>query len=235
MSGAGASGGRGRSEEVNGGGASGGARDREAPPEPPPPFTQTLGDRVRRGEEDNPLLLSFYGGDQTHVHTLARSEFHRVNSCVEFRKELTESMALVEALRDMRAGQGEGNGAGGGEAVSWEGWQLIDVCCGSSLTTALCLAMLPGVVVTPCDIVGEETLPHFAEAGFADRVSYCQHDIMRPDFVSALKHHLRQGMRYCVLGMHCCGELSLRALEIFEEIHAETALIIPCCLPSKAS
>ena len=112
--------------------------------------------------------------------------------------------------------------------ITTAGWQLIDLCCGSSLTTALCLAMLPGVVVTPCDIVGKETLPHFRlafefkllcahllfahlyprraltitfdhlrEAGLADRTSYCQHDIMKADFVPQLREgHLRDGMRY---------------------------------------
>ena len=40
-------------------------------------------------------------------------------------------------------------------------------------------------------------------------------------------------LRYIVLGMHCCGELSLRAIEIYEEIGADGALLVPCCFPSR--
>mmetsp|Transcript_42276 Transcript_42276/g.57701 ORF Transcript_42276/g.57701 Transcript_42276/m.57701 type:complete len:112 (-) Transcript_42276:115-450(-) len=33
--------------------------------------------------------------------------------------------------------------------------------------------------------------------------------------------------------MHCCGGLSVRAVEVFEGLSADAVLLMPCCLPPK--
>ena len=191
---------------------------------------ETLRDRVQRGQETNRLVQQFYDNNN-FVQQLARPEFHRVNSCVNFRKELTESMAMVNAIQSLGYNNDKTT------KNNWNNWQLIDLCCGSSLTTALCLYMLPGVVVTPCDILEEHiNMPHYQQAGWTpDRIAYLQHDITATDFVARLQERLLPNHSYIVLGVHCCGELSLKALDIYEVIQARAALLIPCCFPSKAS
>ena len=33
--------------------------------------------------------------------------------------------------------------------------------------------------------------------------------------------------------MHCCGMLSVRAVELFEHLKADSIFLVPCCLPAK--
>lgn len=99
-----------------------------------------VADKVRRGEETNTLLVELFE-DEAVTLKLARPEFHRVNSCVGFRKEATESMALVHELRRLRSTMTpiekpyrEVSSAAGDP---WCGWHLIDLCSGASLTVIL--------------------------------------------------------------------------------------------------
>ena len=40
--------------------------------------------------------------DDAAVKYLAQYEFHRINSCIYFRKELSEPMALISELKQLR-------------------------------------------------------------------------------------------------------------------------------------
>jgi len=99
-----------------------------------------VADKVRRGEENNILLVELFE-DEAVALKLARPEFHRVSSCVGFRKEATESMALVNELRRLRATMTlvEKRNHEESPAVGdpWCGWHLLDLCSGASLTVIL--------------------------------------------------------------------------------------------------
>jgi hypothetical protein len=267
-----------------------------------------LGDRVSRREEDNPLVLSLFrsgsecsGGDPSTwnsnaetnaiVNGLDRMEFHRVNSCKHFRKELTESMALIEEVRLLYGRRhhcsersistknttattvpSKENDENCNE--NWKDWHIIDLCSGiACVTGALLLHLMPGCFVTAVDIVGRETLPHFAEAGFggisdgddgngddgnctsSSQFSYVQCDIHDPGLIPRLCNRAklctantrsditaaasttptsRSKVHVVVLAMHCCGALSLRAVDIYKALGADAAFVMPCCLPPKA-
>jgi len=115
--------------------------------------------KVSRGEETNRLVVELFE-DDTVSKSLARPEFHRINSCISFRKELSESMALISELKQLRTRRNIGvckqvNNINGpiGQGSKWKNWHIIDFCCGNSLTAALDLHLLPGVNVTSVDMV----------------------------------------------------------------------------------
>jgi len=41
------------------------------------------------------------------------------------------------------------------------------------------------------------------------------------------------GSKVVVMAMHCCGALSVRAIELFAQLDATALLLMPCCLPPK--
>jgi hypothetical protein len=242
-----------------------------------------LGDRVRRQEEDNALVLSlFHWNDNNNnnnsnsnsnssssammMESLERMEFHRVNSCNNFRKEITESMALLEEVRLLRNSMTDTRDSTTTDTntTNWNDWHFIDLCSGSACVTgALLLHLMPGCFVTAVDIVGRESLPHFSQAGFgssrsndaigdhtsSDQFSYVQCDIHDPGLVERLRNRVKQStttnsnttaqattrrVHVVVLAMHCCGALSLRAVDMSSALDADAAFVMPCCLPPKA-
>ena len=247
-----------------------------------------LGDRVRRQEEDNALVLSlFYWNDnatqtKTTMESLERMEFHRVNSCKNFRKEVTESMALLEEVRRLRNSMTRKRDTinttvthDNSNNTNWEDWHFIDLCSGSACVTgALLLHLMPGCFVTAVDIVGRDSLPHFSQAGFgsdgdnggfidnnsssrssrsssSSQFSYVQRDIHAQGLVEQLRTRVdlctasnattptkvtpsnRSTIHVVVLAMHCCGALSLRAVDIGNALDADATFLMPCCLPPK--
>lgn len=208
-------------------------------------------DKVSRGEENNRLVVEFFE-DNGAAKALARPEFHRINSCISFRKELSESMALISELRQLRKFRSMGlckenikiNGVIDQGCRSWKDWHIIDLCCGNSLTAALALHLLSGVNVTAVDMVDQKNQPHFEAAGFIrPRFEYVQSDIMNSkDLVDTLRRRTSEltscdantSVTTVVFGMHCCGDLSLRVIEIFHEMQADIIFLMPCCLPNKS-
>ena len=129
---------------------------------------QFVADQVRRGKEANPLLLEMFS-DTAAVAELSRPVWHRINSCCGFRKECTESMALLSELGAVRrrldawcggeqtAGRrvrgsngqrGDNDDDEGRAAADWSGWHVVDLCAGACLTGALVLQLLRGASVT---------------------------------------------------------------------------------------
>lgn len=212
-------------------------------------------DKVLKGEEKNSLLTELFADDGVAAK-LSAPEFHRISSCVAFRKEATESMALISELRRVRAALPRPpEGACTRVGNDWRGWHVVDLCCGSALTSAIALHLLPGALITAVDIVPGATLPHFDAAGWGGgplpAFAYIESDVHSPALIesirartAALAASLKASApaelpasdslpRVAVLGMHCCGTLSLRVIEIFDELGADVVLIMPCCLPPK--
>lgn len=235
-----------------------------------------LGDCVRRGTEENRLIRCFYEAHPAAANTIAGPVFHRVNSCIKFRKELSETMAVVAALAaevvrtDARSADPAATATGGCAdgalhgsaaeldlddnsgsdltAVDWAeaarksaDWHILDLCCGKSLTASVAALLLPGAVVTCVDRCPPSQLPHYPEAGLGDRVRYVQVDMLAQPadgsdpFVEAVAaaHTEQKRPRLAVLGVHCCGALSTRAIDAHTALKGDCLLLLPCCLPRK--
>jgi hypothetical protein len=223
---------------------------------------------VHQGTETNALIRTFYVDHASAVEVMSGPIFHRVNSCIGFRKELSETMAVVMALaQEMvavtgRCGDAGGDGDGSGDApgripgasheavgVDWgaaatcsSDWHVLDLCCGKSLTASATALLLPDALVTCVDRCDPSQLPHYTEAGLESRVKYVQVDILAAEdaagvdpFLDAMAaaHRGSRRPRLAVLGVHCCGALSARAVEVFTTLDADALFLLPCCLPRK--
>ena len=123
-----------------------------------------LRDQVTKGIETNNLLLELFNNHPLAVKRLDDNALHRVNCCLSFRKELSESMALVSELKILRQCQANDDNDDEKQQPSWKDWHIVDLCSGAQcITAALCLSILHGVSVTALDIVSSNELPHFED------------------------------------------------------------------------
>ncbi|CAE7616016.1 unnamed protein product [Symbiodinium natans] len=175
-----------------------------------------LGERVKKGDEPNPLVRSFF--EQPAAAALQQTALHRAANCHNFRQEVSESMAILESLRKLRP---------------WEDEALhfVDLCCGSAMTATFLALSAPKSTVTAVDIRPRQQLPHFREAGIAN-VSYLCEDMTRPGFLEVMEKALLDvALPVVVLGMHCCGALSVVATQIYNRFPQCVAILLcPCCL-----
>eukprot|EP00966_Prymnesium_polylepis_P091751 2123767-Prymnesium_polylepis.1 len=145
--------------------------------------------------------------------------------------------ALRQCIRVLASGDGACAGTDGqAAAAEAREWHVVDLCCGKSYVSALLACVYPHFRLTAIDRVSAAYIPHYAEAGCAN-VTYAQHDILADDFATALgaivTEQQRAGRRTVVLGMHLCGLLSLRTIELFRDMDGVVALVLaPCCLPA---
>ena len=176
-------------------------------------------DQVTKGIETNNLVLELFNDHPLAVERLDDKSLHRVNCCLSFRKELTESMALVSELKRLR--QADDNDDS--KQPSWKDWHIVDLCSGAQcVTAALCLSILSGVSVTALDIVPSYELPHFEdvdwmtvskvgngaveddmntsddtsptdEESMLSSFSYMQRDIHDSDLAPQLQSHISKG------------------------------------------
>lgn len=183
------------------------------------PKILSLADRYRRGENSSGLVANFLSGDSATFMALMEPQYHTWHSRTKrFHKELSESLAVIDALQSVVPEHGA--------------WHAIDLCCGKSLTSALLAVPNAGMAVTAVDRVQPQDLPHYADAGVAN-VEYLQLDVLADTFVDTLAARVEAlGRPTALLGMHLCGRLSERAVEAFQRIDLVRACVLaPCCLP----
>eukprot|EP00439_Symbiodinium_sp_Y106_P024029 s2481_g2.t3 len=175
-----------------------------------------LGERVEKGDEPNPLVRNFF--DQPASAAFMQTALHRAANCHNFRQEVSESMAIVGSLRKWR---------------QWdeEALHFVDLCCGSAMTATFLALSAPKSTVTAVDIRPPQHLPHFREAGIAN-VRYLCEDMTRPGFLDVMEKALLDvALPAIVLGMHCCGALSVVATQIYNRFPQCVAILLcPCCL-----
>ena len=128
-------------------------------------------------------------------------------------------------------------GASESEAAT-PSWHVIDLCTGKGFLATLIAVLYPHFVVTAVDKRDGSYLPHYEAAGITN-VRYAQLDVLAPSFASELgaliqSSHGGGGRRTVVLGMHLCGLLSLRAVDLLEALpEVEAVVLAPCCLPGQ--
>lgn len=110
------------------------------------------------------------------------------------------------------------------------GYQLLDLCSGKSLTTSIASLRHPGLRCLAVDKMTARLAPHYTGT-----VEYAEMNILQPGFAALLQARLARAPEPVVmLGMHLCGVLSLKAVELFLALEqVEAAVLAPCCLPSR--
>jgi hypothetical protein len=170
----------------------------------------------------------------------------------KLRKEVSESWAILSAIQQTCH---QLNLSSDMSQI-----MVVDLCSGKCLTTTLLSILYPKGKFLAVDKLPEQMVPHCAKshATILQRGSnsspinrwYLSRDIRSKIFVHDLERYIRshcyypddipsanqQSQKLCrvafLVGMHLCGHLSSRAIEIFEKISQISALILsPCCLP----
>ena len=116
-------------------------------------------------------------------------------------------------------------------------WHVIDLCCGKAFFGTLVAVLFPSCCVHCVDRQPPTFLPHFALAGLAERIAYVQLDVLSIGFVNEVRALIEAngGRRVIVMGMHLCGLLALRAIDLIRQLPRVEALVLaPCCLPNAA-
>ena len=186
------------------------------------PRVASLADRYRKGGHTNPLLQRFFKDWPNTWEALMGPEFHTFHKARSLHKELSESLAALEELQELcpELQQDEGKEL-----------HLMDLCCGKSLTCALAASRFPKLTVSGVDFVGPEALPHYEWAGMHN-VEYLQQDVLAQNSTSVLSHRIAEVQRpTAIIGIHLCGRLSERAVELFALEQVTTCILVPCCLP----
>jgi hypothetical protein len=113
-------------------------------------------------------------------------------------------------------------------------FHVVDLCCGKSLNTALCvLEFQPNVVVvTAVDRLDPKLLPHYETY---PNVHYMQADILENNFFSRLRSHIKTiNLPTIILGVHLCGNLSITAIRLAHVSPlVRNIMLVSCCLPKR--
>ena len=159
---------------------------------------------------------------------------------MRLRKEISESYGILHAVQKCCDSLGMTNHDD--DEINLENIFLIDLCSGKGMTTALC-----GVLddskgrdsnnfYLAIDKMLPHTIPHFLNE---KRIKYMCRDVMADELFAEIEGIVKQQKedhdRTCILvGMHLCGLLSERAIDLFERIPDIQGLVLsPCCLPKK--
>jgi len=175
--------------------------------------------RFKRGEEDNARLARFLEESSDSIWALCAAPFHSLHVGRGSRQKLARSLAMIDTMQ---------------RAVPTDGWHVVDLCSGKSMTTSLLAVNHPGVVVTAIDRLASRFVPHYAAAGKLS-VTYHEMDVLADGFVEKVAEMVEVvGRPTVVMGMHLCGKLSERAIETFHRIPlARVCVLSPCCLPHR--
>ena len=220
---------------------------------------RAMHEAVRRGEQRNPLICRFLHDLETcfppsAVQLLSSPALHCLNRRGKFTRELTEALAMLAQLRriiaraelhsDKSDETDEPGSSPGTDETDEPGsspgsgsWHVIDLCCGKAFFGTLVAVLFPSFCVHCVDQQPPTFLPHFALAGLAERVAYVQLDVLSIGFVNEVRALIEAngGRRVIVMGMHLCGLLALRAIDLIKQLPRVEALVLtPCCLPNAA-
>ena len=216
--------------------------------------------RSAAGAEPNPLLHRFFAAGLPP--RLLRPEMHAINEMRAVRKECSESLSVIEAMEAALPGLAaseSGTGGDGGPST----WHVVDLCCGKGVTaTLVSLRGFEATACDRVDpitlphwggksgvdvgyICGDILGPSFAQT-LAGRLEAAGGDLGEKEEGEEEEGEAEGGAEaeeegrcrwkkpVSLLGMHLCGELSIRAIDLFRRIPAARLLVLcPCCLPRK--
>jgi hypothetical protein len=116
---------------------------------------------------------------------------------------------------------------------------LIDLCSGKGITSALAAALFPSGnnFFLSIDKMPAHTVPHYFFNN-EQHIAYMSRDILSEKIFSEMEELVHkqtmEGRTAILVGMHCCGILSERVVDLFERIPDIKGIVLsPCCLPKK--
>jgi len=150
------------------------------------------------------------------------------------KKEITEAHgALAQVRRALRAGGGGGEDGGG----DGDGLVLIELCSGRGFVSLVLADAFPKARIYMIDRDTTMDVSHVETYGGA-RMSFHAldlHSTACEEFVRGVADDAEtRGQTVVLVGVHLCGTLSHRAIELYERIERAVAIVVaPCCLPQR--
>lgn len=213
-------------------------------------LTTTTTTTAKKKRKSSEIFISRKYLDQFMTHSNGESyrklcsiEYHGVSNMSKLRKEISESYSILHAVQEcsirLKAVEAPSASNNTKDNLSFENMFLIDLCSGKSLTGALCAVLFPpekesNNKVLAVDKLGPHMVPHFLQDG---NTNYLSRDIMSSSFYRELEQEANhqskvEGRTVVLVGMHLCGKLSERAIELFSGMPSIEAIVLsPCCLP----
>lgn len=167
---------------------------------------------------------------------LSGIEFHAMEN-MALRKEISESYAVLHAVQEC-CDRLSGICPATDRTLELKNLFVIDLCSGKGITSALGAALFQSNNhFLSIDKMLAHTVPHYF-FNDEEHISYLSRDIFSNELLGELKALTRQqsllGRTTILVGMHCCGILSERAVELFDQIPEIKGIVLsPCCLPKK--
>lgn len=180
---------------------------------------------LRNNCVDNLYLQQFLASPVCLPLTL-EPNFHVITAKRHLRKEITESWSIVSAIQQQISPKSNDNN----NKNTPNDLFVVDLCAGNSLTTCILGLLHP----TTCRVVAVDRMSPTAVPHFTGNMSYHQADIFQDGFEETLRCSMvvQKHEKGVLVGMHLCGELSLRAIHLFHAIPAfQTIVLSPCCFP----
>ena len=183
---------------------------------------------VRAFVDEKPLLERF-------LHDPAMAHWSKKKN---LRKEVTEAMgALTQIRRCVDAKERDGDGPprdARGEprrTDSGSGLVFVDLCAGRGMLSIVLAHFFPQARVLMVDSDPKIKLPHLA---CLPTVEHHLLNIQSAEALDLVRGAARDATRACiVVGVHLCGDLSRRAVQLFLETEARALVLCPCCLPRR--
>ena len=161
------------------------------------------------------------------------------------KKEVTESMAMLFALKKTLTKKFSGNVEKASdeedvfdlEVLKRHQFTFYDICSGRGIASIIFRLFFPNSRVIMVDFNQSINL-EFLQASELSSIEFHHFDIYRPEFaeflVSSTSQDVANGSVSGIFGMHLCGQLSVRLIDLFNNISTIPILVIfPCCMPRR--
>ena len=181
---------------------------------------------VRAFVDEKPLLERF-------LHDPAMAHWARK---ANLRKEITEAMGALTQIRRCVPTERDGDGDASGDGCvprdsgeererdgNGEGLVFVDLCAGRGMLSILMAHFFPAARVLMVDADPKIKLPHLA---CLPTVEHHLLDVQSAEAFDLVRGAVRDATRACiVVGVHLCGDLSRRAVQLFLETNARALVL----------
>lgn len=144
----------------------------------------------------------------------------------KLKKEITEAHAALAHVR--RALRGHGDLGDAGERLLF-----VELCSGRGFLSLVLGDAFPRARIRMIDNDTRMDVSH-VKAFSSANTSFHALDLLSDECEAFIRETAESGDVVVMVGVHLCGILSHRAIEIYERIPKVTALVVaPCCLPRR--
>ena len=193
-------------------------------------------DFALEGEITNPHLAAFAATPLRRA-LLEDARFDYWRRYSRCKKELIESWAALEQLRRCVRRLFPSSAAADADAHrTGAGLAFVELCSGRGCLSMLLAHEFPDATIHMCDADARMKLPHLTHPSMRN-VTFHLEDVFATTAEVTVRDAVaeaeRTGGKCLVVGVHLCGDLARRAVELWRRSGAHALVLCPCCLPRR--